>query len=98
MVQRVVALLIAVVELLEAEADRLTTGIRRLLVTGALVAIGAVLVAAGLVGGGGFLLWSLYLTLLTRMPDAAAALIVGLGVWLLLGGATWLAVRRLRRS
>ena len=97
MVQRVVALLIAVVELLEAEADRLTTGIRRLLVTGALVAIGAALVAAGLVGGGGFLLWSLYLTLLTRMPDATAALIVGLGVWLLLGGATWLAVRRLRR-
>ena len=97
MVQRVVALLIAVVELLEAEADRLTTGIRRLLVTGALVAIGAALVAAGLVGGGGFLLWSLYLTLLTRMPDATAALIVGLGVWVLLGGATWLAVQRLRR-
>lgn len=97
MVQRVVALLIAVVELLEAEADRLTTGLRRLLVTGALVAIGAVLVAAGLVGGGGFLVWSLYLTLLARMPDALAALIVGLGVWVLLGGATWLAVQRLRR-
>lgn len=97
MVQRVVALLIAVVELLEAEADRLTTGIRRLLVTGALVAIGATLVAAGLVGGGGLLLWSLYLTLLARMPDALAALIVGLGVWLLLGVATWLAVLRLRR-
>ena len=97
MVQRVVALLIAFIELLEAEADRLTAGIRRLLVTGALVAIGTTLVAAGLVGGGGFLLWSLYLTLLTRMPDAMAALIVGLGVWLLLGGATWLAVQRLRR-
>lgn len=97
MVQRVVALLIAVVELLEAEADRLTTGLRRLLVTGALVAIGAVLVAAGLVGGGGFLVWSLYLTLLAHMPDALAALIVGLGVWVLLGGATWLAVQRLRR-
>jgi len=96
-VQRVVALLIAFIELLEAEADRLTAGIRRLLVTGALVAIGTTLVAAGLVGGGGFLLWSLYLTLLTRMPDAMAALIVGLGVWLLLGGATWLAVQRLRR-
>ena len=98
MVQRVVALLIAVVELLEAEADRLTTGVRRLLVTGALVAIGTAVVAAGLVGGSGFLVWSLYLTLLARMPAASAALIVGLGAWVLLGGATWLAVLRLRRS
>ena len=97
MVQRVVALLIAFVELLEAEADRLTTGLRRLLVTGALIAIGATLVAAGLVAGSGFLVWSLYLTLLPRMPDPLAALIVGLGVWALLGGATWLAVQRLRR-
>jgi nitrate reductase NapE component len=98
MVQRVVALLIAVVELLEAEADRLTTGIRRLLVTGALVAIGTTVVAAGLVGGSGFLMWSLYLTLLARMPAASAALIMGLGAWLLLGGVTWLAVLRLRRN
>ena len=41
MVQRVVALLSAVVVLLEAEAERLATGLRRLLVTGALVALGA---------------------------------------------------------
>jgi hypothetical protein len=98
MVQRVVALLIAVVELLEAEADRLTAGIRRLLVTGALVAIGTAVVAAGLAGGSGFLMWSLYLTLLARMPAATAALIMGLGAWLLLGGVTWLAVLRLRRN
>ncbi|MFU8887115.1 MAG: hypothetical protein ACNA8N_00770 [Trueperaceae bacterium] len=98
MVQRVVALLIAVVELLEVEADRLTMSVRRLLVTGALVAIGTAVVAAGLVGGSGFLVWSLYLTLLARMPAALAALIVGLGAWVLLGGATWLAVLRLRRS
>jgi len=97
-VQRVVALLIAVVELLEVEADRLTMSVRRLLVTGALVAIGTAVVAAGLVGGSGFLVWSLYLTLLARMPAALAALIVGLGAWVLLGGATWLAVLRLRRS
>jgi hypothetical protein len=97
-VQRIVALLIAVVELLEVQAERLTTGVRRLLVTGALVAVGAALVAAGLIGGGGFLVWSLYLTLLARMPEALAALIVGLGVWLLLGGVTWLAVVRLRRG
>ncbi|MBW6456106.1 MAG: hypothetical protein K0A98_09465 [Trueperaceae bacterium] len=96
--QRVVALLIAVVELLEVEADRLTMSVRRLLVTGALVAIGTAVVAAGLVGGSGFLVWSLYLTLLARMPAALAALIVGLGAWVLLGGATWLAVLRLRRS
>ena len=98
MVQRVVALLIAVVELLEAEADRITAGLRRLMVTGALIAIGATLAAAGLVGGSGFLMWSLYLTLLARMPDALAALIVGLVVWVLLGGATWLAAQRLRRT
>jgi hypothetical protein len=97
-VQHLVALLIAVVELIEAEADRLKLGVRKLLVAGALVAVGASVGSAMLVAASGLLLWGFYLALLPVTSAAWAALIVGLVVWLLIGGGAWLAVQRLKRS
>ena len=98
MLQHLVALLIALIELLEAEADRLKLGVRGLLVTGALVAIGASVGAAMLVAASGLLLWAFYLALLPVTSAAVSALIVGLVVWLLIGGGAWLAVQRLKKS
>jgi hypothetical protein len=97
-VQHLVALLIALVELVEAEADRLKLGVRKLLVAGALAAVGASVGAAMLVAASGFLLWGFYLALLSVVSAAWAALIVGLVVWLLIGGGAWLAVQRLKKS
>jgi hypothetical protein len=98
MVQHLVALLIAFIELLEAEAQRLKLGVRGLLVTVAMIAVGASVAAAGLVAASGLLLWAFYLALLPVTSAAASALIVGLVVWLLIGGGAWLAVQRLKKS
>jgi hypothetical protein len=97
-VRHLVDLLVALVELLEAEADRLRLGLRRLLVTGAMLAVGATLVGALLLAASGLLLWSLYLALAPLMTDALAALTVGLLVWLVVGGGAWLVADRIRRS
>lgn len=98
MVRHLVGLLVAFVELLEAEAERVTLGLRRVLVTGAVLAVGAALVSALLLAASGLLLWSFYLALAPLMPEALAALTVGLVVWLVVGGGAWLAVSRIRRS
>jgi hypothetical protein len=97
-VRHLVALLVAFVELLEAEAERLTLGLRRVLVTGAMLAVGASLVGALLLAASGLLLWSFYLALAPLMPEALAALTVGLVVWLVVGGGAWLVAARIRRS
>lgn len=98
MVQHLINVLVAFVELLEAEAERFTLGLRKLLVTGAVVAVGAALAGALLLAASGLLLWAFYLALTPLMSDALAALAVGLVVWLVVGGGAWLAVARLRRS
>ncbi len=97
MVQHLVGLLVAFVELLEAEAERFTLGLRKLLVTGAMLAVGASLVAALLLAASGLVLWSLYLALAPLMPEALAALTVGLVVWLVVGGGAWLVITRLKK-
>jgi hypothetical protein len=97
-VQHLVALLIALIELAEAEADRLKLGVRKLLVAGALVVVGASVGAAMLVAASALLLWAFYLALLPLTSAAWAALIVGLVVWLLIGGGAWLAVQQLKKS
>ncbi len=97
MVQHLVGLLVAFVELLEAEAERFTLGLRKLLVTGAMLAVGASLVAALLLAASGLVLWSLYLALAPLMPEALAALTVGLVVWLVVGGGAWLVIARLKK-
>jgi hypothetical protein len=97
-VQHVVALLTTFIELLEAEAERLKLGLRGLLMTAALLAVGATVAATALVVATGFLLWSYFLALEPYMYDAWAALIVGGTIWLIIGIAAWIVVSRLRKS
>ncbi len=97
MVQHLVGVVLALVELIEAEAARLKLNIRKLLVTGALVAVGAVIGSFVLLVATGFLLWSFFLALLPGMTPAQASLTVGLVIWLLVGGAAWLVASRLRK-
>lgn len=98
MLQHFVALGLAVVELLEAEAARLKLSGRRLLVTGALVLMGALLAAGLLAAASGLLLWAAFLWLRASVGQAPAALILGAGIWIVVGGASWLVANRLRRS
>lgn len=98
MLQHLAALLTAFVELLEAEGQRLELTLRKTLIAGALLAVVATVVGAGLIAASGFLLWALYLTLAAYLSNALSAAIVGLVAWLLLGGVLWLIVRRTKTS
>lgn len=98
MVQHFVALALAFVELLEAEAARLKLNVKKVLATGALVLMGA-LVAAGLLSAGtGLVLWAAFLGLEGGVGRAPAALILGVAIWIVVGGASWLVAKRLRSS
>ncbi len=94
MLQHLVALLTAFVELFEAEGQRLQLALRKVLVAGALLAVVATVVGAGLIAASGFLLWALYLALAAQLSSSLSALIVGLVAWAVLGGVLWLIVRR----
>lgn len=98
MVQNLVNVLVAFLELLEAEAERFTHGARKLLVTGAVVAVAAILAATLLLAANGLLLWAFYLALLPLMSKTWAAVTVGLAIWLVVGGGAWLAVARMGKS
>ncbi len=97
MVQHVVGMLLALVELLEAESERLRVGVRRLVVEGAVALIAATAVGGMLVIGSVFVLWAFFAALRPALGEAWSALIVGLVVWIVLGGATWLVSAQLRR-
>jgi hypothetical protein len=97
-VQHLVGLLVAFVELLEAEAERLKLGLRKFLVMGAVIAVAAVVGAAFLLTASVFLVWALFLALAPVMHDALAALVTGLVVWLLIGGGAWLAINQVRKK
>lgn len=98
MVQHLVALALAFVELLEAEAARLKLNVRKVLATGALVLMGAVLAAGVLSAASGLLLWAAFLGLQGSVGTAPAALILGAGLWVVVGGGAWLVAKRLRSS
>ena len=98
MVQHLVGLGLAFFELLEAEAARLKLNVRQVLVTGALVLLGALLAAALLSTASGLLLWAAFLALRPGVGPAVAALILGAAIWVVVGGASWIVVQRLRRS
>jgi hypothetical protein len=95
-VQNLVGLGLAFVELLEAESARLKINVKRVLVTAALVIVGGVVVAATLAAASGFLFWAAYAALLPELGSALSALVVGLGLWIIVGGASWLIANRLR--
>ncbi len=98
MVQHFVGLGLAFVELIEAEASRLKVNIRKMLVTGALVLMGALLAAGILSAASGLLLWAAFLGLRASVGQAPAALILGSGIFIVVGGAAWLVANRLRQS
>jgi hypothetical protein len=97
-VQHFVGLGLAFVELLEAEAERLKLNVRQTLLTGALVLMGALVAAGMLTTASGLLLWAAFLGLRGSVGQAPAALILGAGIYVLVGGASWLVANRLRRS
>ncbi|PZA08859.1 MULTISPECIES: hypothetical protein [unclassified Meiothermus] len=80
---------IGVVELLEAEAHRLRTSVKGLLLAVFLV------LAAGLLmlGAVGWLVAAAYLQLLTWLPPAGAAALIGVVTLLIAGGILWYAMR-----
>ena len=98
MVQHVTGLLLAVVELLEAEAERLKLNLRQLLVTGAVAVITAIVAGGALVLGSVFLTLGFYAALRPALGEALAALTVGLTVWIVAGGAAWLILGRIRKK
>lgn len=98
MVQHAVGLLLAVVELLEAEAERWTLHLRELLMRGAVALIVAIVAGGALVTASGFLTWAFYVALRAPLGEALAALVVGLSVWIVVGGAAWLVIARLRQK
>lgn len=97
MVQHIVGVLLAAVELLEAEAARLKVNARQLVMNGAVAVIVAIAAGGALATGTVFLSWAFYAALRPSMGDALAAMTVGLTVWIVAGGAAWLAIGRLRR-
>lgn len=89
---------IAFLELLEVQARQLGTGAKKVAGSIAIVAVAGVLAGGLLLGGTGFLVWSLYLVLLERFTPASAAALTGVAVWLVIGVAGWIALSRLRQS
>lgn len=98
MIERLVRVMLAFVELMEAESQRLALGARKLLATGAIVIIGALVAGGALMVGSAFLLWSCYAALLPHLGVPLAALTVGLSIWIVIGGGTWLALRKMRQK
>lgn len=97
MTQQLVGVVLAVVELLEAEAARLKLNARQLLVSGAVAAITATVAGGALLTGSVFLSWAFYVALRPNLGEALAAMTVGLTMWIVAGGATWLVLGKLRR-
>lgn len=98
MIERLVRVLLAFVELLEAESQRLALGARNLLATGAIVIVGALVAGGALMVGSAFLIWSYYAVLLPHLGVPLSALAVGSSIWIVIGGGTWLALRKMRHT
>ena len=98
MVQRLVGLGLAFVELLEAESARLKLNFKQILATTGLVIVGAVVVAGTLSAASGFLLWAAFLALEPAVGTAGAALVLGAGLWILVGGGAWIAANQLKNK
>lgn len=78
---------ISTVELLEAEARKLRTNLRGVVVSLVLIGVAGVL----LLGGLGWLVAAGYMQLRVWLDPAPAAALVGLGSILLAGGGLWWA-------
>lgn len=89
---------IAFLELLEVQARQLGTGAKKVATGVAVVAVAGVLAGGLLLGGTGFLVWSLYLVFLERFTPASAAALTGLAVWIVIGVGGWIALSMFRRK
>jgi hypothetical protein len=93
-----VDLAIAFMDLLQAYARQIQESAKRTaLKAGVLAGLG--IIAVGVAIGTlwlatGLLLWALYVALIDPLGVALAALVTGLVVWLLFGGAAWFAIRK----
>jgi hypothetical protein len=96
-----VDLFIAFTDLLQAYARQLQESAKQTALKVGIFAglgvVGLVLASSFMFFSSGLLLYALYLVLLDAMSPAAAALVTGLIVWLVIGGAAWFAVRRALR-
>ncbi len=97
MVRSLAELGIAFVELAEAEGKRLATGTKRTAAAVAGMVIVAMVAGAMLVVGTGLLVWALFALLQDYLVMPAALAVTGLAVWVLFGGAAWLAISAMRR-
>lgn len=97
MVQHLAGVLLALVELLEAEAARFNASVRRLVLEGAAALAFATAAGALLALGGGFVVWAAFTALRPPLGEPLAALVVGVSLLSLVGGATWLVFGRMRR-
>ncbi len=88
---------IAFIELLEVEARQLGHGLQRVGLSLAFMWVAACVAAAVLSAAAGFLIWSLYLTFLAYFKPAAAALLTGTALFVVIGVAGWIAVNSMRR-
>ena len=89
---------IAFLELVEVQARQLGTGAKKIAASIAVLAVAGVLAGGLLLGGTGFLVWSLHLVLLERFTPASAAALTGVAVWIVIGVGGWIALSMFRRS
>lgn len=81
---------ISAVELLEAQAQKLGSSVRTLALSLVVIVAGGLVLLAGV----GWLLAAGYLVLLTWLPPAGAAAVMGLLSLAVAGGAIWYAMRK----
>jgi len=98
MVRGLAELGIAFVELAEAEGKRLASGTRRMAAAVAGMVVVGVVAGGMLTVGTGLLVWALYELLADYLVRPAALAVTGLAVWVLFGGAAWLAISAMRRT
>lgn len=94
MLRSLVDVLIALIELVEAEGRALRRAAKRLGVTVGVIAVAAGVAMALLLGATGLLVAALFMWLLEWMHPALAAFACGAVIWLVVGVSAWILVRR----
>lgn len=97
MLRSLVAILGALLDLVEAEARAARRAARRIGMAVAFTAIGAGVMTGLALAGTGFLVWSLYLWLAALLPPAGAALVAGGALWFAVGLLALMVALQARR-
>lgn len=96
MLRSLVEVLIALIELLEAEAGRLGAAAKRIGIGWAVLATAAFVASWLLLFASALLVWSLYLALAAPLGPALSALICGLAIWCFVAVAAVIGARTFR--